>query len=94
MQALRRASRDFKRALVRNHPELIQQRVHELFTAATMLEDLDASPAFSMHASELGKHGRRIRSAVAGEADVERLDTLFGDCMASCIACHHRFRPE
>jgi len=33
-------------------------------------------------------------SAVAREADVQRISTLFGDFMASCIACHHRFRPE
>ena len=92
MKEFHRLSGEFKRAL------LIEQRVRftplakGILDQARKLDDLAVTPKFGMYARELLTNAERLASTLP-PADLERIDTLFGNLMTSCLSCHHEFRP-
>ncbi|MHC4943476.1 MAG: hypothetical protein ACYTG7_10710 [Planctomycetota bacterium] len=93
MQALRRASRDFKRALVLDNRDLYAERADSLAAAAKQLPRPAEPPGFSARAGALEERSSRLFQAVRAGASKERLSFLFSETIAGCLLCHHRFRP-
>jgi hypothetical protein len=93
MQALRRASRDFKRALVVDNRERYGERADSLAAAARLIPRPAAPPGFSARVADLLDRTDRLLQAARSEASQERLSFLFSEAIAGCIACHHRYRP-
>ena len=93
MTQMRLLSRDFKRALVIKNQGQYKLLGSALLERARELRAFGGPKTFSSHADELTRRTEQLLTTLPG-ASQARVESLFGEIMDTCLACHLAYRPE
>lgn len=91
MKELHRLAGEYKRALVIEDQSRYAPLAAGLAEQAGKLNVLPVNPEFDGYSKELLRRSQKL-AAVRHDAAPDRIDALFGDLMAGCLACHRTFR--
>ena len=94
MVSLRISSRDFKRALVVKNRAQYEPAAARLNSVIQPLATIKGPEGFNEEARVFMGQGYKVLEEARNQAREARLDSLFNDLVAGCIACHAAYRLD